>query len=285
MPSRGRQRRQRLEDQRRREEERRASETLREQQRNTSSIRLNTRWVIVATVVAVVLAVVGWTDVFSGSGNGSGDTYSSKQPSPRITPSPSDPLSGGVHGSDINLGCPAPPGPNNRPSLRIRVVEWCAFDAVRGQAQMKLKVWIYNTGATSLDTSIGHLRLLVQTLDPQKWSPPGGPTKSAIRPIQVLDQGVKVWAISANPNGAAEPIPGEPRTDTFATHWNLKTLGPGRQYTPTMRDVGDLVFYIPVTHSTQLQGVLGLAYVDSDGQIAVICPPNHWGPRKAAETF
>jgi hypothetical protein len=93
---------------------------------------------------------------------------------------------------------------------------------------------------------------------------------------------ITVWAIPPNPNGVAEAIPDQPGVDTFATHWNLKTLGPGKQFRPTARDVGDLVFYIPVAHATQLQGVLGLAYVDTDGQVAVVCPPDKWGPAQSS---
>lgn len=278
MSSRNRQRRQRREETRRQEDARRQQDGLYEQRRNTS-------WVIrigVATLVIAVTAIVVPLTIAGGSGD-----ERSSGPSSTPSPSVSNALSGGLGGANIDLGCPAPTGPNNRPSLRIHVVEWCALDAVRGQAQMKFKVWIANTGTSDLDTTLDHFRLLIRTLDPTQWFPPEGLTASKLRPIQVLDEGVKVWAIPPNPDGAAEPIPGQPGVDTFATHWNLKTLKPGQQFTPTKPDVGDLVFYIPVAHgdATRLDGVLGLAYVDTDDHIAVVCPPSNWGPRKPADTF
>lgn len=264
------------------EETRRYQETLREQKRNTS-------WVIrigLVTAIIAIAAIVVPLTVSDGSGNARSPAQPT-QASSEASPSASNSSASAVKGTNLFIGCPAPAGPNSRPSLIIRVAKWCLLSAVRGQAQMKLKVWLANTGSTDLDTSLDRFRLLVVTLNPTQWSPPGGLERAKVQPIQIPYDGVKVWAIPPNPDGAYEAIPSQPGVYTFATHWNLKTLSPGHSYTPTSVDVGDLVFYIPATGggATQLRGVIGLAYVENDNQVAVICPPGNWGPRKPAESF
>lgn len=301
MLSRDRKRHQNREDERRPEGEPNTDldpfQIIARELRNATLWARRNAYVAIAGVLVAVIAVVTATylavrPASGGSGN--------DRPSPsasKTSPSASGPSSSVGPGISYNAICPAPQGPNHQSSLQIRVAEWCLLPAVRNQAQMKVKVWLDNTATTNLDTSLGRFRLLVNTLDPAQWTPPGGRTTSSLRPMQVQygDNGKKytVWAIPPNPNGAAEPIPDQPGDDTFATHWSLQTLGPGQKFRPpattnprqTTSRKGDLVFYVPLAHANITPRVVGLAYVDSDNQVVVISPSGSWGPREPAENF
>jgi hypothetical protein len=194
-------------------------------------------------------------------------------------------------GSSLDLGCPSPPGAPHGVQIWIRVVQWCDLAAVRGQAQFKLQMQIYNSGKRTLNISQTHIRLIVSEFDPSKWSPPreGAPTED--RPFRTTTaSGQHVWAIPPNAEDAYDPnpVPSIPGNLTFATHWGQYSLGPGQVFHPSYHS-GDLVFYIPhLQHdSTGLatrNDVLGVAYVYGR-EIVVMCPRERWGRKAHAENF
>lgn len=180
-------------------------------------------------------------------------------------------------------------------SVRLRVVMWCAPFAVRGQYEFKLKVAVTNTGRKPLDVEASHFFLLWKTLNSRKWSPPPGSRPAA--PRRVKYAGREYWAISANPDGVAEPITSIDWT--FATHWSHTTLAPGatsmrlgadsralRVIDPngavkTIRfnpNQDDLVFYVPRSAVEEPRNFVGLAYWDGQ-QVIALCPQTHWGPK------
>jgi hypothetical protein len=90
--------------------------------------------------------------------------------------------------------------------LRLKVLMYCAPEAVRGQYMYKLKVSVKNTGTKRLDIRPERFKLVWRTLNPSRWSPPPGGAYAPPRRVRYL--GRPYWAISANVDGAAEAIPG-----------------------------------------------------------------------------
>jgi hypothetical protein len=186
--------------------------------------------------------------------------------------------------------------------LRLKVVMWCAPKAVRGQYQYKLKVLVKNTGKSRLDIRRERFVLLWRTLNPIRWSPPPAGAPSPPRKVQYRDR--DYWAISANLEGVAEPLP-DRRYATFATHWSHTSLAPGqRSLRPkknglalryqdrdgTLKTIrfnyheDDLVFYVPVATVNRDRNFLGLAYHDGHRVIA-LCPQDKWGPKVPPNAF
>lgn len=194
----------------------------------------------------------------------------------------------GPPGGTIDLGCPIAPEPGRRPSIRIRVVAWCAEEAVRGQAQVKVKVRISNSTDRRVDIRPERFRLLVTQIRARAWTPPRIGTRSRERPFRTRHRGTAVWAVPANPDGAFDRVPGGGGVGTFATHWKTTELAPRATFRPPLSDRGNgvLVFYVPPTgkRATALEGVLGLAYMDGR-KVDVLCPPNAWGKRLGAAEF
>jgi hypothetical protein len=187
--------------------------------------------------------------------------------------------------------------------LRMKVLMWCAPEAVRGQYEYKLKVSIKNTGTSVLDIRPERFKLVWRTLNPQRWSPPPGGAYGP--PKKVLFRERKYWMISANLDGAAEAIPGA-NGATFATHWDHSALGPGetslrprsgnhstlryRERDGTLRTIrfnhkeDDLVFYVPARTVNRDHNFLGLAYYNGD-RIIALCPQGQWGPKVSPLDF
>ena len=190
----------------------------------------------------------------------------------------------GKLGTSLRLGCPAPPGPSSRPSVVIQVQAWCALPGVRGQAQLKFKLWVENSSPRPIDIGLGHWYLLVDELDPRSWSPPRIGTTTNTAPARFHVRGQRVWGIPANDDGAYDPIPGQSGTLTFATHWEAEELAPRTSYRPREPGEGDLVFYLPTPRGGVAKSIVGVAYVDQ-GEVVALCPPGSWGPRLPAASF
>ncbi len=201
-----------------------------------------------------------------------------------------------------DAGCGSFGGAPSGLSLRLKVVMWCAPEAVRGQYEYKLKVAVTNTGTNRLNIGLGHFVLLWRTLNPSRWSPPPGGAPAPPHRIRYLDR--DYWAISANLEGAAEPLP-DGQSVTFETHWHQTSLAPGQTSLRPRMDAhkltyldpagtletirfnyheDDLVFYVPVQAVNRDRNFLGLAYKDGDSIIA-ICPQPRWGPRVPPSAF
>lgn len=188
---------------------------------------------------------------------------------------------------DIALGCPSPSGAPGGVQVWLHIVRWCALPAVRGQAQFKLQLQIYNKGKHTLGIKLEHLRLIVAHFNESKWTPPAPVNE---RPFETTYDGEQVWAIPPNAEDAADPnpLPGEPDNYTFATHWGQTQLAPGGVFNPSFH-VGDLVFYVPYLPYDRegiatRNDVLGMAYV-YEGEIVVMCPKRRWGHKEHAEDF
>lgn len=233
----------------------------------------------------------GNTQIYNNGGivNNNGPAGSASHAPPHATApatSPGGNMAGGVDGTDISLGCPAPPGADNASSLWIHVTKWCASTAVRGQAQLKLKLWMINTGAHTLPADVSHFFLVVQSMIPSRWTPPEIGAAATQHPRRVRYEGVEVWAVPANPERAFDSVPGLAGVGTFATHWGLSQLPPRARFEPTDNRHGDLVFYIPVSRgkAATLAGVIGVAYLEH-GKVVVVCPPAKWGPCQPEDSF
>jgi hypothetical protein len=187
---------------------------------------------------------------------------------------------------DLGLGCPSPSGAPQGIQVWLRVVKWCGLPAVRGQAQFKLQLRIYNKGKHTLGIGLEHLRLIVAKFNLAKWTPPAGTYE---RPSRITVENQRLWAIPPNGEDAADPnpLPGKPNNYTFATHWGQTRLGPGQVFNPS-KHVGDVVFYVPyLPHDPQgvatRNDVLGMAYV-VEGELVVMCPKERW-KKESAEDF
>lgn len=271
-----------------------ARERLRRQQqidREEAHRKKVLRIAALTLVVGTIGAFGTWSAIFGFPGGGTPErdpiSQSPAQPVGQplsSTPTPTEPEVDESFGTSIGLGCPAFPDPgSDRPSLQIRVVVWCAEDAVRGQAQIKAKVWIKNGGDEPLDISLPHWYLLVSGVKPERWSPPQIGTPSTRSPFRIRFRGVPVVAIPANEERAFDLLPENPNIGTFATHWNGFTLGGGETFKPQDASHGNLVFYVPA-RSQQVRGVVGVAYLIGRKPIAV-CPPERWGPRVPLGNF
>jgi hypothetical protein len=188
----------------------------------------------------------------------------------------------------LDLGCPSPPGAPHGIQVWIRVVQWCGFPAVRGQAQLKLQMQIYNSGRQTLGIGLEHLRLIVANFNPGRWSPPRVGATTTERPFRTSYHGHSVWAVPPNAEDAYDPVPGIPGDLTFATHWGQSRLGPGQVFRPSYHS-GDLVFYVPyLPHDPHGlvtdRAVMGMAYVYGR-EIVVMCPQERWGPKRPAGNF
>jgi hypothetical protein len=191
--------------------------------------------------------------------------------------------------ASLDLGCPSPPGAPHGIQLWLHVTQWCGLPAVRGQAQFKLQLQIYDSGKYTLGIRQEHLRLIVADFDIAKWSPPRYGPQTTERPFRTTYHGQHVWAIPPNAEDAYDPVSGIPGDLTFATHWGQAQLTPGQIFRPSYHN-GDLVFYVPyLPHdypggSATAEDVLGMAYVYRD-EIVVLCPKERWGPKEPAATF
>ena len=196
--------------------------------------------------------------------------------------------SSGVAAS-LDLGCPSPPGAPQGIQVWIHVTKWCGLPAVRGQAQFKLQLQIYDSGKRTLGIRQEHLRLIVAHFNVARWSPPRDGQTTTERPFRTTYHGQHVWAIPPNAEDAYDPVPGIPGDLTFATHWGQAQVAPGRVFRPSYHN-GDLVFYVPYLPHDYPGGaatagdVLGMAYVYRD-EIVVLCPKERWGPKEPAATF
>jgi hypothetical protein len=185
--------------------------------------------------------------------------------------------------TSLGIGCPSP-GENHGIRLWVHVLKWCGVPGVKGQVQIKLQIAIRNDGRRRLGVGLTHIRLVVTRFDPRRWRPPSGTSE---RPFTATYQGARYWTIPANPEGAADPIPGQRDTYTFATHWgNASPLQPGQTFRPVNHRRGNVVFYVPKVgaRSRYLDGVAGLAYV-SGHRILVVCPPDRWVTHVSANLF
>ncbi len=189
---------------------------------------------------------------------------------------------------DLGIGCPSPPGAPHGTRIWIHVTRWCSLPGVRGQAQFKLQMQIYNRGKHTLGIGQEHMRLIVKQFNVRQWSPPryGRPTTE--RPFRTSYLGEHVWAVPANAEDAYDPILHVPGDLTFATHWGQNQLAPGMTFNPSFHS-GDLVFYVPdLAHDPHGRAtsadVLGIAYVYGR-EIVVMCPTEHWGPKVPAGSF
>lgn len=190
----------------------------------------------------------------------------------------------------LGIGCPSPPGAQHGIQIWIHVIQWCDLPAVRGQAQFKLQMEIYNRGRRTLGIGQEHMRLIVADLDLSRWSPPRDGSVTTEQPFQTTYLGRRVWAVPANAEDAYDPnpMPGVSDNLTFATHWGQSRLAPGATFRPSFHS-GDLVFYVPYLphdpHGLATEAdVLGIAYVYGR-EIVVMCPKEHWGHREPAPTF
>lgn len=152
--------------------------------------------------------------------------------------------------------------------VTLRTVNYCFCEAPRGQAQIKIKVEISNLSASPIDLSVTpttRLYLLVPSLE--GWDPPPG----TAQPITTVLDGEPVSGVPPNPDGYAEPFGSG---QTFATHWSAGVLAPGETFIDLRNREGDLVFYVPVRGESL--AILGLAWVEADGTIRGIAPPDAW---------
>lgn len=184
--------------------------------------------------------------------------------------------------------------------LRLRVVMWCAPEAVRGQYEFKLKVSVNNTGSDALDITRERFVLLWRTLNPSRWSPPRGGAPAPPRRVTWASR--DYWAIFANPDGIAES---NGAVGGFATHWSYTTLAPGRRSlrprrgSPYIeysdedhvvtrvhfnRNEDDLVFYVPKATVDRDRNFLGLGYLRG-GRVIAVCPQGKWGPKVPPASF
>lgn len=221
------------------------------------------------TLLALVLLCVGASAASSTAGE-LADTVSSGPP------------------AELGIGCPSPPGAPDAINVWIHVTQWCDLPGVRGQAQFKLQMQIYNSGSRTLGIGQEHIRLIVATLDPRKWSPPREGAETIERPFRTTYLGHRVWAVPANAEDAFDPIPYIPGDLTFATHWGLSRLAPGRTFNPSYHS-GDLVFYVPYLPDDPRgvateEDVQGIAYMYGR-DIVVLCPKGHWGKKEPAASF
>ncbi len=185
----------------------------------------------------------------------------------------------------IDLGCPSFGGPPGT-GFYIKVVRWCALTAPRRQWQLKFQVRIKNIGRRTLDISLPNIRLVMTHFNRARWSPPR--RASAGAPYKATYKGQRVWFVPPNAEGAAEAYPPPAGNFTFATHWNQTSLAPGKTSATVYRRKGSVVFYLPrsanQTRSEQLDGVVGIAYVDGR-RVLALCPPGRWGPKVPAGEF
>jgi hypothetical protein len=189
---------------------------------------------------------------------------------------------------DLGIGCPSPPGAVNGIRIWIHVTKWCNLPGVRGQAQFKLQMQIFNSGKRTLEIGQEHMRLIVAKLNLSRWTPPRDGQATIERPFRTTYLHHPVWAIPANAEDAYDPVPHVPNDLTFATHWGQSWLTPGRTFNPGYHS-GDLVFYVPYQphdpHGIATSAdVLGIAYMYGRN-IVVICPNGHWGPKEPAASF
>jgi hypothetical protein len=192
----------------------------------------------------------------------------------------------GQAASAIDLGCPST-DPGDGRSFRIKVTKWCSVAGPRGQWQLKLQVRITNTGRKPLNIGVSHIALIVDQLDPDRWSPPRHTRQAATRPYRTTYQHRRVWVIPANPERAYDDLPPKGNR-SFATHWNVSgRLAAHETFVPKDRARGAVVYYVPNSpHGQTLTalGVVGLAYVDGP-DISVVCPWERWGKKVTAEDF
>jgi hypothetical protein len=185
----------------------------------------------------------------------------------------------------IPLGCPSDFDPSGRTSFRLKVLKWCAFPAVRGQAQIKLQISITNTSSRTLDISRPRIRLVLDHFNPSGWSPPRVGMATTERPMKVSYKGRRYWTVPPNAERAYDPIPGT-RVATFATHWNVFTLAPGKTFHPVNHRTGAVVFYFSLGSrpARERDGVVGVAYMVGRS-IKLLCRVDNWGPEVLAGDF
>jgi hypothetical protein len=190
--------------------------------------------------------------------------------------------------SSEDLGCPSPPSAPHGIQVWLRVTKWCGLSAVRGQAQIKLQLQIYNSGRRTLGIRPEHLRLIVASFNVDRWSPARTGQTTSERPFRTIYHHEPVWAVPPNAEDAYDPIPGVPHDKTFATHWGQTQLSPGEIFHPSYKR-GDLVFYLPYLANdprgqATAEDIIGMAYVYRD-EIVLLCPKERWGSKEPANTF
>lgn len=188
----------------------------------------------------------------------------------------------------LDIGCPSPAGAPHGIKLWLHITKWCALPGVRGQAQFKLQLQIQNRGSHTLGIGVEHLRLIVASFNPRRWSPPRVGQATLERPFATSYLGHRVWAVPPNAENAYDPVPGIKNDLTFATHWGQEGISPGRTFNPAYHS-GDLVFYVPYLPDdprgdTTYEDVVGMAYVYGR-EVVVMCPKGNWGPKLRAADF
>lgn len=159
----------------------------------------------------------------------------------------------------------------------LRVHNFCLCGGPRDQIMLKMKLEVVNTGSDDIDAGSGldsNIRLIVQG-DADEWSAPWGDSSEAmfqfgldpddpVVPGQAAGaRSNDAWAIATNPDGRAEST--ESGGFTFATHWPADlTLSPGEGYLDPDAKSGDLVFYLPLGPSDDLE-ILGVGILGPSG--------------------
>lgn len=180
-------------------------------------------------------------------------------------------------------GVGTPTKPSVARPVDVKVVKWAAALAPRKQWQLKLQLRFRNPGPRSLNIGLAHVALVMSQFDASRWTPPRLSPGPIARPYRTAYRGLRVWVVPANAEGTAENL--TRTTFTFATHWNASVLAGGKTFQPINRRRGTVTFYVPrMRTDPQVSGVIGIAYVTTPN-IAVIAPPERWGPRTVPSAF